>query len=653
MESNRIEEDPICGDVTVATDASDFSFQEYWFRGSWFDNLEVFWRDLNIFGKFKNRRYNIPSPKTKEHCTLAAHLNVKPNQTGIVKFIISWSFPIGKNWKNYYASIFKNSSECAKYCLENWERLYHETMEFKNALFSSTLPTFVLDAVSANLSIIKTPTVLRLEDGSFYGFEGCTTNSGCCEGSCTHVWNYTYVLPFLFPKLERSMRDLDFKYNKRDDGRMSFRLQLPLGSSRQDFRACADGQFGGVIKSYRDWKISGDSEWLKSNWEAIKNSIEYAWARTNEDKWDLDKDGILEGRQHHTLDMELFGPNSWLTGFYLAALKAGAEMADFFGENEKADEYLGLFNRGKLWVDKHLFNGEYYHQLIDLKDKTILERFLVEDPDIVKTYWDEEHEEIKYQIVEGCEIDQVLAQWHANLCGLGEIFNKKQLKKALRSIFKYNFKRSMRGFFNPCRIFALNDEAGLVIADWPKEKYKPVIPLPYSGETMNGYEYAAAITMIQEGLIQEGLTVVKAVRNRYNGENRNPWNEFECGSNYSRSMASYALLLALSGFEYNLVDKEIGFNPIEIKEKHDRELRYFWCIGTGWGIVEIKHEKVVIKVLFGDLTVNKLKLPFLKKAKPKKVLLNEATLDFRYIKDTIRFEKNIMLSKGFKLVAIS
>jgi hypothetical protein len=351
--------------------------------------------------------------------------------------------------------------------------------------------------------------------------------------------------------------------------------------------------------------------------------------------------------------MELFGPNSWLTGFYLAALKAGAEMADYFGEKEKSDEYLRLFNRGKLWVDKHLFNGEYYHQLIDLKDKTILERFLVEDPDIAKTYWDEEHEEIKYQIVEGCEIDQVIAQWHANLCGLGEIFDKKQLKKALKSIFKYNFKKSMRDFFNPCRIFALNDEAGLVIADWPKEKNKPVIPLPYSGETMNGYEYAAAITMIQEGLIQEGLTVVKAVRNRYNGENRNPWNEFECGSNYSRSMASYALLLALSGFEYNLVDKEIGFNPIEIKEEHDLDLSYFWCIGTGWGIVEIKRGKVIIKVLSGDLTVNKLKLPFLKKAKPKKVLLNKATLDFRYIKDTIRFEKNIMLSKGFKLVAIS
>jgi len=143
----------------------------------------------------------------------------------------------------------------------------------------------------------------------------------------------------------------------------------------------------------------------------------------------LDKDGVLEGRQHHTLDMELFGPNSWLTGFYLAALKAGAEMAEYLNEHEKAAEYNTLFKNGKRWVEQHLFNGEYYHQLIDLKDKSILEKFKSEDTKIMDTYWDDEHGEIKYQIAEGCGIDQVVAQWHANICGLGEIFDKKQVKK--------------------------------------------------------------------------------------------------------------------------------------------------------------------------------------------------------------------------------
>lgn len=660
LSSNRFKGDEVeFGDLTIATDSRDVSYQEYWFRGRWFDNLIVYWKDFTSPGKFKNRHYTESSSEVQDHCSLAAHLQVKPEETRRVRFVISWNFPNcynywkpektdeTKTWKNYYATLFEDSTESAIYSLENWDRLYGETMEFKEALFSSTLPPFVLDAVSANLSILKSPTVMRLEDGSLYGFEGCHPSSGCCEGSCTHVWNYTYVLPFLFPKLERSMRDLDLKYNQREDGRMSFRLQLPLGRGFWEFpHAAVDGQFGGVIKAYRDWKISGDSSWLKSNWEAIKKSIEYAWAETNEDKWDLDKDCVLEGRQHHTLDMELFGPNSWLTGFYLAALKAGAEMAEYFGEKEKAEEYRDLFEKGKRWVDKHLFNGEYYHQIIDIKDISILERFKPEDPNIVNTYWDEEHKEIKYQIAEGCGIDQVVAQWHANICGLGEIFDKKQIKRALSSIFKYNFKRSMRGFFNPCRIFALNDEAGLVICEWPKEKYKPTVPVPYTEETMNGFEYAAASHMIQEGLISEGLAIVKAIRARYDGEKRNPWNEFECGSNYARSMASYALLLALSGFEFNLVTGDIGFNP---KWTENGKFRCFWSLGTGWGSFEIKPDRVMIRVQYGKLEVKTVKLPFLKDRKIKYVSVDGDTIKFENCNGEITLSKSVLVKKGREL----
>ena len=190
-------------------------------------------------------------------------------------------------------------------------------------------------AASATSSVLKSPTVLRLEDGTFYGFEGCNSHSGCCEGSCTHVWNYAYALPFLFPQLERSMREAEYRYTMGEGGGMNFRLQLPLGSPRLvEFRPCVDGQFGGVIKVYREWKISGDSKWLKELWPAVQKSLSFAWSAENLDMWDLDKDGVLEGRQHNTLDAELFGPSSWLNGYYLAALKAAAEMADHLGENQ-------------------------------------------------------------------------------------------------------------------------------------------------------------------------------------------------------------------------------------------------------------------------------------------------------------------------------
>ena len=513
-------------------------------------------------------------------------------------------------WKNYYAVLFSDAADVARYALDHWDVLYEKTALFKDALFSSDLPAAVLDAVSANLAVLKSPTVMRLEDGTFYGFEGCHTDAGCCEGSCTHVWNYAQALPFLFPSLERSMREANYAYNVRPDGGLAFRLQLPLGVEPSSFRPCVDGQFGDVLKVYREWKISGDTDWLRKLWPAVKRSIAFAWSPQNEDRWDPDKTGVLQGRQHHTLDMELFSPNAWLTGFYLGALKAGAEMAEHLEEVATAGEYREIFNRGKLWVDVHLFNGAYYHQIIDLKDKSLLQAFSQSSAsmvgDVTAAYWDDEHGEIKYQIAEGCGIDQVLAQWHADLYGLGEIFDPGQTRQALASVFTFNFKSRLGDFFNPCRVFAMNDEAGLTICSWPEDSVKPVIPVPYSQEVMTGFEYAAAAHMLQVGLIEQGLAVVRAVRDRFDGEKRNPWNEFECGSNYARSMASYALLNAYSGFMFDMVRGMVGFNPLALDGDN---FRSFWSLNTGWGTVHITRQAASLNVVYGELTLNLLRLP--------------------------------------------
>lgn len=642
-------EDAEYGDITVATDADDISFQQYWYRCySWgFDNLETFWKEFSAYGKLKNRAYEIPGNECSEDiCSLAAHFEVGAKSKKSVRFIIAWNFPnccnywspestpIQKIWKNYYAKLFKDSKSSAVYSLVNWNRLYKETGQFKNTLFSSTIPAAAIEAVSANLSILKSPTCLRLEDGTFYGWEGCSANVGCCEGSCTHVWNYAYALPFLFPKLERSMRNADFKYNQREDGRMSFRLQLPLGRERLDFHACVDGQFGGVIKAYRDWKICGDSEWLKAIWNEIKNSISFAWAESNEDRWDFNRDGVIEGRQHHTLDRELFGPNAWLNGFYLAALKAGAEMAGLFDDYEIKAKYEELFKRGKKWTDERLFNGEYYYQDINLKDEAIHKAFNAPE------YWNDEKNEIKFQAGEGCMADQLAAQWHANICGLGEIFDGEQTKKALQSIYKYNFKKSMRDFFNPCRIYSLNDEGGVIICEWPEGRKKPVVPIPYSGETMTGFEYQAAVHMIQEGFVSEGMDIVRAVRQRFDGEKRNPWNEFECGSNYARSMSSYALLLAFSGFEFNMSQGHIGFSPVINRDK----FRCFWSLDSGWGEFIHENNTIQLSVKKGYLKLRSFYSELLREKT--KISVEQDKKDIRLTLDTgkVRFEDEVCIA---------
>ncbi|NLG49754.1 MAG: hypothetical protein GX552_06555 [Chloroflexi bacterium] len=654
LTSDALQPDEVAyGDLTLATDAPDVSWQEYWFRGGWNDNLETYWRDFTAPSPLKNRSYPLDKAGKDNHGTLAARLTIAPGAKERARFVIAWSFPNCQNywnpqacncaqesgvpctWRNYYATQWENSRASALYALEQWERLYGETRLFKETLFTSDLPDAALDAVSANISIMKTATVMRLEDGTFYGFEGCHPSSGCCEGSCTHVWNYQQAVPFLFPALERTMREADYAYNLQPEGGMPFRLQLPLGSSRSTFRPCADGQFGGVMKAYRDWKISGDTDWLRRLWPALKASIAYAWHPANPDQWDPEQTGVLWGRQHHTLDMELFGPNAWLTGFYLGALKAGAEMADALGEPDTATLYRDLFARGKAWVDEHLFNGEYYQQQIDLRDQSLLAPF----DDAMERYWDDEHGEIKYQVGEGCGLDQVLAQWHANLYGLGELFDPEQTRRALAAIWRYCFKSPMRAFYNPWRVFSLNDEGGLIMCDWPEGRYKPAIPLTYAQETMTGFEYAGAIQMIQSGLVDEGMTCVEAIRERYDGEKRNPWNEFECGSNYARAMASYALLNAFSGFEFDMVRGLIGFRPIRMT---DGRFRCFWSLGTGWGEVILQPSGAELRVLYGTLDVQRLILP----VKAQTITLGNQTIPFTVEGDTLILAQPAHISAG-------
>ncbi len=608
------------GNLKIATDCPDVSYQEYWYRSGRFDDLTVFWREFSAFGKLQNRHYDAHEKvygrlDIGDMCTLEGRIKLKPREKGSIRFVLSWYFPVfekhwgGKklkrpSWKNYYASLFSGSDEAAEYCLKNFDSLFEKTKLFADSLYSTTIPEKALEAAGANLAVLKSSTCMRLEDGTFYAFEGTNADTGSCEGSCTHVWNYAYALPFLFPALERSMRDADYKYNFVKTGEMKFRIMLPLGSKQWNFRACVDGQFGGIIKLYRDWKISGDDEFLKRNWEKAKKALEYAWSDKNPDKWDPEKSGVITGRQHHTLDVELFGPNPWLTGFYIGGLLAGSEIAEYLGEKETAAKYRRIAEKGKKYIDSELWNGRYYVQKIDVKDKNVLKPYGQSDKNICNEYWNDEKKEIKYQIGEGCQIDQTVAQWHMDICGLGEIFPHDKARAALRSLYDINFK-SMREVFNPCRIFALNDEKGLLICNWDKDAYKPQIPIPYSEEVMTGFEYAAAAEMIKKGLIKEGTECIEAVRDRYDGKKRNPYAEIECGSSYARSMASYSFIPLFSGFIFDKPRKTLGFKPIQNAET----FKTFWSIDGSWGTFEINGKESRFCVLYGEISLNKFILP--------------------------------------------
>jgi non-lysosomal glucosylceramidase len=408
----------------------------------------------------------------------------------------------------------------------------------------------VLDAVSSQSSIIRTTTGMWLAGGKYFGFEGCGDRSGCCPLNCTHVWNYEQSLAFLFPGLERGMRDTDFMTNVRPDGSMIFRTSLPINSGEfWDFKPAADGQMGRIISLYRDWQLSGDTAFLKKLWPKAKKALEFAWV-----KWDADKDGLMEGEQHNTYDIEFYGPNSMMGGFYLGALLAGSKMAEAVGDKAAAASYRAVYEKGRKAYDATLWNGEYYVQ----KYAQVMEK--------------------KYQYGEGCLSDQLLGQWLGMISGLGRYLPADRLRSALDAVYKHNFKTDFRDFSNVQRTYALGDEQGLLLCSWPRGG-RPPLPFIYSDEVWTGIEYQVASHLIYEGLVDEGLSVVKAVRDRHDGRKRNPWDEVECGHHYARAMSSWGVLLALSGFSYSAPEKRMGFEP----RLNADDFKTIWTTGSGWG----------------------------------------------------------------------
>lgn len=626
------------GELMLSTAAKDVSYQEYWYRSAWFDELTVFWREFTTPGRLKNRSYPDGSDlRSNSHdvATIGAHVSLAPGEEKELLFVIGWYYPnfvkywdksdTKPMWKHEYCRRFGSALDVTGYCYRNFDSLYSGSKAFEDALFDTTVPEVCAEAAAFNLEVLKSPTCLRLENGEFWAFEGTRAQDGSCEGTCDHVWGYQYALAYLFPRLARQILETSYDHSMKESGEIMFRTMLPLGSAKWDFRACVDGQMGCVIRFYREWKLSGDDAWLIKYWPKVKKSLEYAWSKENRDKWDPGKTGVITGRQHHTLDVELFGPCSWLTGYYLAALKAASEMAAYLGEADKAREYGEIFERGRQYADRELFNGRHYIQKIDVKDKSVLDPYAEADPNVY-SYWNEEKQELKYQFAEGCEIDQLIGQWHASLVGLGDIFDPEHRKTAARAIYDINFK-SMRDVANPCRVFALNDEKGAVICEWAKDRYRPQIPIPYTEECMTGFEYAAAQLMMQEGLINEGLELVEAIRARYDGIKRNPYAEIECGSSYARSMASFSVFAVLSGLMYDVPAGMLGFMP-----KLEGRFKSVWFTADAWGTYEKTADATEIKVLSGKLGLKALALPYL--GSVAKVTCDGADVPFVFDRDT-------------------
>ena len=452
-----------------------------------------------------------------------------------------WDFPAGEGQTiigNYYATRFKDAWEAAEYTATNLDSLEKRTRAFSNTFAASTLPAAVKEAASANLSTLASTTCFRTADGEFHGFEGSDDHRGCCFGNCTHVWNYETATTFLFPSYARSLRQAAFGYSMDDQGGMRFRQLLPDGKERFNI-AAADGQMGQIMHAYLDWKLSGDEAWLKAMWPRVKKGLEFAWVPGG---WDANRDGVLDGVQHNTYDVEFYGPNPLCGIYYLGALRAAEEMGRAAGDDTLPMNIGGCSIRVAAGLTLIYFATSFISSRFGLPPR----------PDLIATaqrHGERNTEQPEYQVGEGCLIDQLLGRYLADIAGLGALVSPQHVRTTLDSIYRYNYKRSLVDHNTVQRTYALNDEAAVVVCDYGKAP-RPHIPFPYYAEAWTGLEHSTAALMFYSGMIPQGVEYVENLRARYDGVKRNPWDEAECGHHYARAMSSWSSVVALSGFHY-------------------------------------------------------------------------------------------------------
>jgi uncharacterized protein (DUF608 family) len=585
-----------------------------WFRGGWWDPLTMAWKDVAEAACYERAPLTDGGPSPG--ASLFVPFSLSPGGSRTIHVRLAWfdgqtNLRIGKDFpgstpqpadqqkfRPWYAGHFSDINGVSFFWRDHYQELREEAARFTKAFYDSTLPPEVLEAVAANLSILKSPTVLRQTDGRLWSWEGCGDNSGCCHGSCTHVWNYAQAIPHLFPSLERTLRETEFGPSQNEAGHQQFRSALPIRPVDHDFYAAADGQLGGIMKVFREWRLSGDTDWLRALWPKVKRSLDYCI-----ETWDPGHKGWVEEPHHNTYDIEFWGPEGMCTSFYLGALQAAELMGKSLGD--EVPLYKELLTRGAARAGQDLFNGEYFIQRIEWKN--LRAQNPMENKSMVGNYSPEaiaifEKEGPKYQYGEGCLSDGVLGSWLALVCGVGQVLAPEKVSSHLRSVHSYNLKQDLSDFANPQRpTYACGKEGGLLLCTWPKGG-ELSLPFVYSNEVWTGIEYQVASHLMRMGMVREGLDIVRLCRERYDGRVRNPYNEYECGHWYARAMSSYALLFGLSGARYDAVEKVFHLEPT-IKG----DFRCFFSAGSSYGTVGLKHGKPFYEPAAGTLEIKEFK----------------------------------------------
>lgn len=494
--------------------------------------------------------------KSAETGGIGRTLTLAPGATATIRFAVTWHFPnlpggMPGN-RREYANRFADAFEVAAYLAADWSRLVGDTRLWVDTWKDSSLPHWLLDRSLSTACTLATANCFWFTSGRFYGNEGVN----CCAGTCGHVWYYAQTIARLFPDLERGLRqnvDLNSAIALTASGAVKYR-----GEANNDW--AWDGQCGVVLRCYREHLASPDNTFLTTNWPNIQKVLDFLIAE------DGNNDGVSEARQHNTLDADWYGRVPQHIGLYAAALRAGREMAVATGNTAYAASCETLATAAMARMAERFVSGGdygegyYVHQL-------------------AATLGQLGH-------AEGCYIDQVMGEFYAQLTGLARVTDANQCRAALRSIWRFAYSHDLTALLSSTairqgRVYQKVGEAGLLICTFPNDgnAWADAWQSMYFAECMTGFEYQVGAHCLAEGLLDEGLTIVRAIYDRYHPSKRNPFNEIECSDHYARAMASYACFLGACGFRHSGPDGMLGFAP----KMGANDFKCAFTAAEGWG----------------------------------------------------------------------
>jgi uncharacterized protein (DUF608 family) len=553
---------------------------------------------------------------------------IKPGATIEAHFSIAWHFANLKlnqaiqDKGRYYANWFSSASEVLTYVHQNFSSLSNTSKLWKNTWFDSSLPWWFLERTFSNISTLATTTAHRFRSGRFYAWEGV----GCCEGTCTHVWQYAQAVGRIFPGIERDTRQrIDLGLSLQPDGMIWYRGEVVK-------TAAIDGQAGTILRIYREHQMSVDKKFLNKNWDKIKLATEWVIRQ------DKNQDGMEDTPIENTLDAVWDGEIAWLVGLCIAAVKAAGAMAAEMKDSEFEKICNEYVIKGSRNMEEKLFNGEYFiHRPDEIKGREKLGSYNT------------------------CHIDQVYGQSWSHQVALGRIIDKEKTLKALQSLWKYNFTPDVGPYIKERtggRPYALAGEGGLVMNTNPKNETRPygdniTWQLGYFHECMSGFEHQVASHMMAEGMTDEAMVITRMIHDRYHAAKRNPFNEIECSDHYARAMASYGTFITACGFEYHGPNGHMAFNPKLNPEKFKAP----FTSAAAWGCYEQERgsQKLQASLLvqYGELSLNSFSLHALHQVTDLQVMLDDQLIPASILQEgnrcTLKFSSTIRLVPGQKL----